>query len=288
MRSLCCGVHWARRRAMRALSRPCRSAGIGLRSGTVWPVQENVSVANIPETGDLNRSTLRVRYLRHQETVPSLKSAAAYCREIIRQEPNCAAAYAELVLTLFLLEKLGAVSRECVEPTVRHAVDRALCLDERASLSLLCRAKQEYRYDWKWDEAGRHFRAALEADPYDADAFTELTIMLLCMRRFDDALIHVRTACELDPLSPAARLQMAHTCYARGQWQAAAMHYRQLLQYSPEHVFASWGLGETLTKSGKPAEAIAALEQALAIPGNAHNPFLLASLSRSRQLRGAE
>jgi len=244
-------------------------------------------VANIPETGDLNRSTLRVRYLRHQETVPSLKSAAAYCREIIRQEPNCAAAYAELVLTLFLLEKLGAVSRECVEPTVRHAVDRALCLDERASLSLICRAKQEYRYDWNWDAAERHFQAALEADPDDADAFSEVTIMFLVMRRFDDALIHVRRACQLDPLSPAACLQLAHTSYAMGQWQTAARHYRRLLQYSPEHVFAYWGLAETLTRSGNPSEAIVALTQGLAIPGNAQNPFLLASLSRSKAAGGS-
>src|SRR5690242_16460673 len=70
---------------------------------------------------DLNQSILRVRYLRQEETVVSLNSACAYCEEIIRQEPNCAPAHAELALSLFLLEKLGAVSREDNEQKVRRA-----------------------------------------------------------------------------------------------------------------------------------------------------------------------
>jgi DNA-binding winged helix-turn-helix (wHTH) protein len=115
--------------------------------------------------GDLNRAILRVRYLRHEETVQSLNSACAYCEEIILQEPNCAAAYAELVLTLFLLEKLGAVGREEIEPRVRNAVEHALRLGECASMTLVCLAKQEYRYDWKWEKAEQHFKRAAEIDP---------------------------------------------------------------------------------------------------------------------------
>src|SRR5215471_12843560 len=111
---------------------------------------------------NLRESILRARYLRHEETVPSLESARAYCEEIVRQEPNCAAAYAELALTLFLLEKLGVERRETIEPRVRHAIDCALRLDERVSMSLACLAKQEYRYDWKWEEAERHFQEATE------------------------------------------------------------------------------------------------------------------------------
>ena len=60
-----------------------------------------------------------------------LTTACSYCEEIIWQTPDCAVAYSELALSLFLLEKLGAVRREDCEPKVRAAIDRALCLDER-------------------------------------------------------------------------------------------------------------------------------------------------------------
>src|SRR5262249_7004971 len=77
-----------------------------------------VALESEPERIDLKACVLRVRHLRHEETPASLTSARAYCEELIRQEPNCAAAYAELALTLFLLEKLGAASREEIEPIV--------------------------------------------------------------------------------------------------------------------------------------------------------------------------
>src|SRR5215469_11749868 len=93
----------------------CSISGDSSRSQVSYAVTDG-----LPE--DLGRSILRVRYLRHEETVQSLNSARAYCEEIIRQEPNCAAAYAELALTLFLLEKLGVVGREEIEPRVRNAV----------------------------------------------------------------------------------------------------------------------------------------------------------------------
>jgi DNA-binding winged helix-turn-helix (wHTH) protein len=178
----------------------------------------DIDAKAVARATDLNSFLLRVRHLRQEETVASLKSACAYSEEIIRQEPNCAAAYVELSLSLFLLEKLGVARREEIEPKVRWAVDRALHLDERAGLSLVCLAKLEYRYDWRWHEAERHFRQALEADPQDADVFREFSLLLSVMRRFDESLNWIHKACVLDPLSPAVRLQAGHAYYSSSQW----------------------------------------------------------------------
>lgn len=232
------------------------------------------------QMNDLRQSILRARHLRHEETVPSLNSACAYCEEIIRQEPNCATAHAELALALFLLEKLGAVRREEVEPRIRTAVDCARRLDECASMTLLCLAKQEYRYDWQWDSAERNFRAAMSADPHDPDVFVESSIMLSVMRRFDESLSCAQRACQLDSISPAARLQAGHANYASGRWAAAASHYQRLLRFTPQHVFARWGLADSLTRLGMAGNAIAVLSEGLAVPVSGRNPLLLTSLSR--------
>jgi Tfp pilus assembly protein PilF len=186
------------------------------------------------------------------------------------------------VLALFLLEKLGAVRREDIEPKVRAGVDRALCLNERASTSLLCLAKQEYRYDWQWEKAEQHFRQAIEADPQDADVFNEFSILLSALRRFEESLNCVRRACVLEPLSPAARLQAGHASYANGQWDAAVVHYQRLLRYTPGHVFARWGLADAFTRSGQPSDAITS-PAGRSVTGRGRSESLVADLAVTNQ-----
>ena len=236
-----------------------------------------------PKGNQLYQSVLRVRHLRHEETPTSLNSARAYCEELIRQEPNCAAAYSELALTLFLLEKLGAEPRERIEPVVRRAVERAVRLDEGSGMSLVCLAKQEYRYDWEWEKAERHFQKATEADPNNSDVFSEFSLMLSVLRRFGESLTLVRRACRLDPMSPAARLQAGHANYSSGRWAVAASHYEQLLRTSPQHVFARWGLADALIRSGKPSDAISVLRATMA-NGAAPHSLLQTSLFRAQAI----
>lgn len=88
----------------------------------------------------------------------------------------------------------------------------------------------------------------------------------------------------LDPISPAARLQAGHANYASGQWTDAATHYRRLLRFTPQHVFARWGLADSLTRAGKPHEAIGVLREGLSMAGPRPNPVLLASLARTQSI----
>jgi DNA-binding winged helix-turn-helix (wHTH) protein len=236
------------------------------------------------EGNRLQQSVLRVRHLRHEETPASLASARAYCEELIRQEPNCAAAYAELALTLFLIEKLGLAPREEIEPVVRHAVERAVRLDEGSGMSLVCLAKQEYRYDWQWEKAERHFQRATAADPNNSDVFSEFSLMLSVEQRFDESLMLVERACLLDRMSPAARLQAGHANYASGRWAAAASQYEQLLRFSPHHIFARWNLADALIRSGKPAEAVSVLMTAMGANGASAHPVLQTSLFRAQAI----
>jgi DNA-binding winged helix-turn-helix (wHTH) protein/Tfp pilus assembly protein PilF len=251
-------------------------------------IDHSVVVDSVAQPNDLTGAILRARYLRHEETVASLTAACSYCEEIIRQEPNCAAAYAELALTLFQMQKLGAVRQEDGEPKVRAAVDRALCLDERASMSLVCLAKLEYRYEWRWDRAELAFQKAIRANSFEADAFTEFSILLSAMRRFDQGLEHARRACSLDPFSPPARLQAGHANYATGSWAAAGVHYERLLRFTPQHLFARWGLAESLIRRGKLDEATATIRDGVDKRGDEPHPMLAISLLRAREHIGSQ
>ena len=266
-----------------ALIQTISKRGYRLLSPAIPEPAEPDAVHSGARSNDLARSILRARYMRHEETIASLTTACSYCEEIIRQEPNCAAVYSELALSLFLLEKLGAIRREDSEPKVRAAVDRALCLDEHASMTLVCLAKLEYRYEWRWDNAALLFQKATQANPFEADAFTESSTLVSVMRRFDEGLEQVRRACLLDPLSPSARLQAGHINYSSGRWADAAAHYERLLRFTPQHVFARWGFADSLIQEGKLAKATAVLSGGASTSGGKSHPLLATSLLRARK-----
>jgi len=139
----------------------------------VEPMNSGAAPPSVALENDLDRCLLRARHLRQEETELSLRSACEYSEEISRQEPNCAAAYAELALSLLSLLKLGAVGREDVEIKLRSAVECAVRLDERAGLTLVCLAKLECRCDGKWQSAEEHFRRAFQSSWQDPDVLTE-------------------------------------------------------------------------------------------------------------------
>jgi DNA-binding winged helix-turn-helix (wHTH) protein/Tfp pilus assembly protein PilF len=251
---------------------------------TVQPIGSDDVAGSRGLASDLNRCLLRVRHLRQEETESSLRSACAYSEEIIRQEPNCAAVHAELALTLFSLVKLGAVQREDIEIKLRSTVEKAVRLDQRAGLTLVCLAKLECRYDCQWDNAERHFRQALQFSWQDPDVLTECSTMLSAMRQFEESLALAERACVLDPISPAARLQAGHAFHCNSRWGDAAASYRRLLRFSPQHVFARWGLADALTRAGEPHEAIAVITEGLSMAGADAHPLLLTSLLRIQGL----
>jgi tetratricopeptide (TPR) repeat protein len=87
-------------------------------------------------------------------------------------------------------------------------------------------------------------------------------------------------ACSLDAMSPAARLQAGHANYASGRWTAAVTEYRHLLRFTPQHMFARWGLADALTQIHRPYEAVAVLQEGLSMARADSPPLLMIALSR--------
>jgi len=108
--------------------------------------------------------------------------------------------------------------------------------------------------------------------------------MLSAMRRFKESLTLAERACLLDPISPAARLQAGHAFACNSRWGEAATAYRRVLRFSPQHVFARWGLADALAQAGEPHDAIAVVTERLAMAGADAHPLLLTALLHAREL----
>jgi Flp pilus assembly protein TadD len=83
--------------------------------------------------------------------------------------------------------------------------------------------------------------------------------------RLDEAIASSRRALELEPLSPIINADLGWYLFYSGKREQAAEQFKKTLEIDANYVSAHWGLGVTYRQMGMYKEAIAELNQALAL-----------------------
>ncbi|HYL97033.1 MAG TPA: tetratricopeptide repeat protein, partial [Terriglobales bacterium] len=117
----------------------------------------------------------------------------------------------------------------------------------------------------KGDAAGAipYFQTAFKANPTSVVAATELGVALFSASRLPEAEEQFKTALAIAPDYTDARFDLASVEAARGEWEAAAGGFQQVLKERPEDSKARQHLGEALylwgddfAKSGNSEQAL--------------------------------
>lgn len=233
----------------------------------------------IAEDTEAKALVLRIRHLRQEETAHSLQDAAAVAESLASMYPDCAAAHAELAQVWLQQEKVYIVDHSAAEPKVRDATERALRLDARSCTTLTSLAIQDFRYDWNWSAAERHFDQAVSSNPFSPEAATEFAIMLTLMGRFRESEHHLTHARALDPVSPLIMLQLANLFTNSGKAERAKPLYCELIRRNPGHLSARTGLILALELLRDFEEAIQIAHTGFRLHGRT-DPRLTAALAR--------
>jgi tetratricopeptide (TPR) repeat protein len=110
---------------------------------------------------------------------------------------------------------------------------------------------------------------ALAKNPQDRSALVVLSKVLLLEGQLDKAEQYIARADKAGAISEALLLR-ANVASQRGQLEAAAGYFQQLIQREPKRAEAHFGLGLVLFKDGKTVEGLASLETAVRLePKNA-------------------
>jgi len=109
------------------------------------------------------------------------------------------------------------------------------------------------------------FRAAVAADPDDADGYTGLGEALDGQRRSADAERAFRQAVEVEPSYWGAQTALGNFLFRHGRFVAAAPLYRRVTQLIPASASSYNNLGAALEMSGDFSGAAAAFERSLAL-----------------------
>ncbi len=142
----------------------------------------------------------------------------------------------------------------------------------------------------KFEEAITHFREALENPAVARDPGTaiELGNALFNFGRIEAAEAAYRRAIELDPGNPHAQSNLGVTLTRQGKLDEAIAHFRIAIAASPDFAAAHNNLGDCLRAQGKIDEAVEAYQDALrADPGFAPAAKNLENAKKSLNPPGA-
>ena len=198
-----------------------------------------------------NMGELRRKQGRYEEAVE-------WFRKVLARDDGNALAHAGLGVSLLDLER---------HEEALASMDRALALapDAPTLRSLHVFTGRALLALGRPEEAERRLRRAAQILPGDAAPLVELSRLHLAEQRFDEADATLRRAMEIAPDDTAAMQSMAETLRKQGHYARAVESYRAVLAVDPEHAMAHAGMGDALFRLERHEEAIASLERSLAL-----------------------
>jgi len=155
-----------------------------------------------------------------------------------------------LALPPLPLDALPPAVRERVAAAYQRAEADLASADASGSVAVMLHA-----YD-QFDVAEAWYRRAQQLDPAAFDWAYLLGVVQAERGRNDDAARSLREAAEKQPRYLAARLKLAEVLLARGEVDASAALYDEMLKEHPEAPQAHYGRGRVDAVRGRPAAAV--------------------------------
>ena len=208
---------------------------------------------------------LRGRYAWNKRTSDGVIEGIKFFEEAIALDPTYALAYTGLADSYSLHIDYRNVPVHEGHEKAKFYARKAIALDESLAEAHASLAWSLFIYDWRWEEAAREFRRAIELDPRYAPAHQWYAFMLASQAHFDEALIEAHTAQENDPGSVSVRRSLGYTYLYARKFDQARYHLDRAIAMNPtaEESYRIQGLILTFQKDYQAAERV--LREALAL-----------------------
>ena len=261
-----------------------------LRSTTfanLSPIATNRHTDNVQAYG----LYLRGRYAWNKRTSEGVIEGIKFFEEAIALDPTYALAYTGLADSYSLHIDYRNVPVHEGHEKAKFYARKAIALDESLAEAHASLAWSLFVYDWRWEEAAREFRRAIELDPRYAPAHQWYAFMLASEGNFDQALIEAHTAQENDPASVSVRRSLGYTYVYARKLDQARYHLDRAIAMNPtaEESYRLQGMVLTFQKQYEAAERMLREGLTLAPEGaNTTRATLAYSLSQAGDKSYAE
>lgn len=219
-----------------------------------------------------------LQYL-NRRTSADIAQAIAYFRRAIQADPDYAPAWSAVAEAYTVLRDYNSdAPPDAHYEDALAAAERAVALDPQQSrghavLGLL------NEMHWRWADADRELRRALELDPSDATARQWRAMYLWFVGDMAGALVEMRRARDLDPLSPIINADLGRALLYAGDVDAAIEQARATIALEPRFALAHAFLAGALRAKGRSEDAIAEARMAVALTPAPHPSSYLGFLA---------
>jgi TolB-like protein/tetratricopeptide (TPR) repeat protein len=215
------------------------------------------------------RLYLEGRQLWYGRTPEGLKKSIDLFQQAIAADPNYALAYTGLAETYNVIPSYnGGVTSKQAALLADEATRKALELDDSLPEAHLARA-DTLPFAYKWNEAEKEFKRALELNPNSASAHYFYAFTLLVpKKRFDEAFQEYRLALSLDPLSPIMNLNYATTLMDAHRYPEALPAFQKVAQSDPNFLPTHFKSSQFYAVTGDFDRAVSELQKFASLPGS--------------------
>jgi TolB-like protein/DNA-binding winged helix-turn-helix (wHTH) protein len=176
---------------------------------------------------------LRGRYLWNKGDRENVARSVEHFQRAIERDVNYAAAYAGLADSYRLLGMYYVMLPSEAYAKARDAALRAIELDATNAEAYISLGTIKFRYEWKWAEAEKDFRRAIEINPSLGLAHHDYGWFLVAMGRFNEGLDEMKLAQRLDPLSPLANSDVGWVYLMARRYDEAIEQMQRTLEIEP-------------------------------------------------------
>jgi TolB-like protein len=205
-------------------------------------------------------SYLQGRFFWNKRTAGALKKSIEYFSTAVKEDPEYALAYAGLADAYYILAWWGWYPRVEGYLKAKEYALKALNIDKNLADAHAILGTLFCWSEWKWDEAAKELKLAIELNPNNANAHQYYSELLDIIRNNNDARSEINKALELDPFSTAINATSALYFFNEGKFEEALNSYKKTLEINPDFIQAYLMQFEIYTRQQgndfKAAEAI--------------------------------
>ena len=249
------------------------------------PEEESHLASEQPLKEDAYKAYLKGHYHLQVHTREGLEKSIQDFKEAIEADPSYAPAWAGLASAYYEISSIYMPSAEAM-PRAKAAVIRALQMDGTLAEAHATLGQIQAQYEWRFAEAEKSYKRAIELDPSYPDAHLYYAWYLAEQGRFAEAIREAAEATRLDPLSPLRATNLAWLYHLGRRTDEAIARCRKILELDPNTPVAHYTLAQAYEQKKMFTQAIAEYQRARTLDPNCDQDTCLASLAHTYAVSG--